>query len=199
VQNELDRFLTHSSADPRLIARLARLRRDDDTWSVLSLPAWSPEIRGADGDSLQFGIQYGKRVEFEYEITTASSTSTRPISELLAQSLAEPSRGSSFLQRRWQHSSRNHQSLHETLQRLARGTHSSSQSSLRPVKWTQPACMVNEQVLLLCWSGRKFTRFALAIAPVDARYCNGLYSRASWRRQQSGRLFRQWCGPVRWP
>jgi len=110
VQQELDRYLTRSVADPKLVARLARLRRDDETWSVLSLPVMSPEIREAlaiidpqlaarltDGDAFQFGIRYGKHVEFEYEITTASSSATHSISDLLARSLAGPERGSALL------------------------------------------------------------------------------------------------------
>jgi hypothetical protein len=69
----------------------------------LSLSAWSPEIRSAlavidpelaaglkDGDALQFGIRYGRHVEFEYEITTASATATRAISDWLTQSLTGP-------------------------------------------------------------------------------------------------------------
>jgi len=110
VQQELDRYLTRSSIDPRLAARLSRLQSEDATWSVLSMPAWSPEIRSAlavidpelaaglkDGDAFQFGIRYGRRVEFEYEITTASVTAPRSISDSLTQSLAGPEKGSSLL------------------------------------------------------------------------------------------------------
>lgn len=110
VQQELDRHLARSTADPRLVARLARLRRDDETWSVLSLPAWSPEIQDAlagidpelatglkDGDTFQFGIHYGRHVEFEYEITTNSSAATRSISDTLAQSLVGPEKGLALL------------------------------------------------------------------------------------------------------
>jgi hypothetical protein len=109
VQQELDRYLTHSSVDPRLAARLSRLQREDATWSVLSVPAWSSEIRDAlavidpqlaaglkDGDAFQFGIRYGRRVEFEYEITTASATA-RVISDALMQSLAGSEERSSLL------------------------------------------------------------------------------------------------------
>jgi hypothetical protein len=110
VQQELDRYLTGSAVDPRLAARLSRLRRTDATWCVLSVPAWSPEIRGAlavidpqlaaglkDGDAFQFGIRYGRHVEFEYEITTNSSTATRSISDTLAQSLVGPEKGLALL------------------------------------------------------------------------------------------------------
>jgi hypothetical protein len=106
VQQELDRYLTRSSVDPRLEARLSRLRRDDETWCVLSLLTWTQEIRDAlaviepklatglkDGDAFQFGIRYGRQVEFEYEITTNSSAATRSISDLLTQSLVGPEKG----------------------------------------------------------------------------------------------------------
>ena len=103
VQQELDRHLARSPADPRLVARLARLRRDDETWSVLSLPACSPEIRDAlavidpqlaaglkDGDAFQFGIHYGRQVEFEYEATMASRNARSAIPNSLTHSLAGP-------------------------------------------------------------------------------------------------------------
>jgi hypothetical protein len=110
VQRELDRYLTRATTDPRLVARLARLRHDDATWCLLSQPTWSPEIRSAlavidpelaaglkDGDALQFGIRYGRHVEFEYEITTASSSVRHSISDSLARSLEGPERGSALL------------------------------------------------------------------------------------------------------
>jgi hypothetical protein len=110
VQQELDRYLTRSSVDSRLAARLNRLRRDDATWSVLSQSAWNPEIRSAlaaidpelaaglkDGDAFQFGIHYGRHVEFEYEITTNSSAATRSISDTLTQSLVGPEKGLALL------------------------------------------------------------------------------------------------------
>jgi hypothetical protein len=110
VQQEVDRYLTRSSVDPRLAARLSRLRREDASWSVLSVPEWSSEIRDAlavidpqlaaglkDGDAFQFGIRYGRHVEFEYEITTNSSAATRSISDLLTQSLVGPEKGLALL------------------------------------------------------------------------------------------------------
>jgi hypothetical protein len=108
VQQELDRHLAGSRADPSLLGKLARMRHDDQTWCVLSPPAWNTEMRNAlavvypqlaerlrDGDSLQFGIRYGKQVEFEYEITTASPAATQAISKSLTQSLAGMAIGSS--------------------------------------------------------------------------------------------------------
>jgi hypothetical protein len=110
VQQELDRHLTRSVADPLLVAKLARLRREDDTWSVLSLPVWSPEIRNAlavidpqlatelmNGDAFQFGIRYGRHVEFEYEVTTASSPTALAMSASLTQSFAGLEKESALL------------------------------------------------------------------------------------------------------
>jgi hypothetical protein len=110
VQQELDRYLIRASIDPRLAARLSRLRRDDATWCLLSLSAWSPEIRSAlavinselaaglkDGDAFQFGIHYGSHVEFEYEIKTNSSVAARSISDTLTQSLVGPEKGLALL------------------------------------------------------------------------------------------------------
>ena len=110
VKRELNRYLDRSSADPNLIVRLSRLRRDDTTWTVLSPPAWSTAIRSAlavinpelaaelkDGDAVQFGIHYGKQVQLEYEITTNFSVATRSMSDTLAHSLVGPEKGLSLL------------------------------------------------------------------------------------------------------
>jgi hypothetical protein len=107
VRQELDRYLSRSVPDPDLLARLSRLRRDDEAWTVLSLPAWSPEIRDAlavidpklaetlkDGDKLQLGIHYGRQVELEYEVTTASTADARTIAGSLTLSFAGPVEGS---------------------------------------------------------------------------------------------------------
>ena len=109
VQQELDRYLDRSPADPRLVASLARLRHDDNCWSVLSLLTWTSDIREAlaalnpklaellkDGDTLQFGIHYGRQVEFEYEVTTAPSHSALTMSALLTQSLTGPEKESAL-------------------------------------------------------------------------------------------------------
>jgi hypothetical protein len=98
VQQELDRHLDRIPADPRLVARLARLRRDDNSWCVLSLLTWPSDMRDSlaalnphlaellNGDTLQFGIHYGRHVEFEYEVTTASSRAAVAVSASLTQS-----------------------------------------------------------------------------------------------------------------
>ena len=110
VQQELDRHLAGSAPDPLLLRRLARLRRNDDTWTLLSLPVWDPEIQNAlsvvdlnladrlkDGEWLQFGIRYGRQVEFEYEITTASSDTPRANSDRFTQSIAGLEKGMALL------------------------------------------------------------------------------------------------------
>ena len=87
VREELDRYLAHSKPDPLLVHKLARLRCDDETWTVLSRTALTPEIRkalvtldpkladlAANADGFQFGIRYGRQVEFEYEASADSST-----------------------------------------------------------------------------------------------------------------------------
>jgi hypothetical protein len=112
VRQELDRHLAHSVADPALMQKLARLRRDDATWCVLAAFVHNYETRRAlgsldpmladpahDGDAFQFGIHFGRQVEFEYEITPASTAGTRITSDSLAQSLAGLKKGSTLLPR----------------------------------------------------------------------------------------------------
>jgi hypothetical protein len=106
VQQELDRHLDHSVADPALGRRLAHLRRDDATWCVATLPDHNGEIQSAfemldarlaellrPGDTLEFGTHYGRQVEFEYEVGLASS---HDVESVLA-SLQPPVTGSSLL------------------------------------------------------------------------------------------------------
>jgi hypothetical protein len=103
VKQELDRYLSRSAADPFLVQRLARLRADDDTWCVLARPIYSGEIRSMlqaldakladsleDGDAFQFGIRYGRRVEFEYEFKMSTSADAEIVSRSLVQSLGGP-------------------------------------------------------------------------------------------------------------
>lgn len=110
VRQELDRHLDRSVADPVLEQKLSRLRHDDETWCVLSSTSRYPEIQrslmGLDpklaelvgtADGIQFGLRYGKQVEFEYETSTASPTATLSPSDSLRQSLAQPGKGASLL------------------------------------------------------------------------------------------------------
>jgi hypothetical protein len=101
VKQELDRYLSGSVAEPFLVQKLARLRRDDDTWCVLARPVYSDALRSMlqaldakladslqDGDTFEFGIHYGRRVEFEYEFDTPTSVGTGAVSRSLLESLA---------------------------------------------------------------------------------------------------------------
>jgi len=107
VREELDRYLAGSPADASLLRRLSSLRPDSDTWCVLLFAARSAEIRRAletlnpalagaveDGDAFVFGLRYRRQVEFEYEVSAASSAAIRTISDSLAQSLAGTERQS---------------------------------------------------------------------------------------------------------
>jgi hypothetical protein len=111
VQQELDRHLAGSAVDPSLMQKLARLRRDDATWSVLGTVKCNDAVKHAlgslnpilanlvhEGDSLQFGVRYGRKVEVEYEITSPSSASAHANSDSLTQSLMGGNlKGSSLL------------------------------------------------------------------------------------------------------
>jgi hypothetical protein len=96
VQQELDRHLAGSAVDPSLMQKLARLRPDDATWSVLGAVKPNDQVKHVlgsldptlsnlvqDGDSVQFGVRYGKQVEVEYEITSPSSASAQANSNSL--------------------------------------------------------------------------------------------------------------------
>jgi hypothetical protein len=111
VQRELDRHLSGSAADPSLLRKLARMRRDDQTWCMVHAPARSAEIRDAlagldpkldelaqDRDTVQFGIRYTRRVEFEYVVGEPSNTAASAISDSFTQSPGKQAGGSSLLQ-----------------------------------------------------------------------------------------------------
>jgi len=82
LRRELERYSDHRSPDPSLVNRLARLRNKDETWTLLSPPTRNAEIQrllstldpelaeiAQSGRALEFRIHYGRRIEFEYEIT----------------------------------------------------------------------------------------------------------------------------------
>ena len=114
---ELDRYLEHSRTDEALLRRLAHLRSKDQTWCVLSapvrnlsLPTWGQEIHAVlaklnpeladlaqSGDELDFGLYYGRRVEFEYELTSASTAVRRVRPDSLRQSPVELAESASLL------------------------------------------------------------------------------------------------------
>ncbi len=105
VQQELERYLARSRVDPSLMQKLARLRRDNATWSVIEMVKSNNEIEHAfgsldpklaslihDGNSFQFGVRYGKKVELEYEVTVPSSASPQASPTFSMQSLVAGSR-----------------------------------------------------------------------------------------------------------
>jgi hypothetical protein len=111
IQQELERHLAGSAVDPSLMQRLASLRRDDATWSVLGMFNVDDAIEHAfgsldpilaklihDGTSFLFGVRYGKKIEVEYEVTVPSGASEQTISNSSMQSLvAGDLKGSSLL------------------------------------------------------------------------------------------------------
>lgn len=101
IEQELDRHLAGGTLDRSIAQRLARLWHDDDTWCLLVAPGSSEEIRHVwnrldpaiaglfgNGGAFAFGIRYGRRIEFEYGVTTHSSSEAQAVSRLLTQSLA---------------------------------------------------------------------------------------------------------------
>ena len=94
---ELDRYLARSQPDASLLRRLARLRSNQQTWCILSSsvrtlssPALDQQIRSVLstlnpelaelsqlGDEFEFGVHYGRHVEFEYDVTMASTQENR--------------------------------------------------------------------------------------------------------------------------
>jgi hypothetical protein len=82
LRRELDRYSDRRPPDSSLLNRLGSLRSKDQTWTLLSPPTRDAEIRKllstlhpelteiAQSDrALELGIHYGRRIEFEYEIT----------------------------------------------------------------------------------------------------------------------------------
>jgi hypothetical protein len=111
VQEEIDRYVAHDAPDPWLTQRLARLHSDDATWCIVKNFVRNPDVQRAlgmldstlaslteDGDAFQFGIHFGRRVRFEYEISRASGGSVKPILASLVRSLAgQAVKDSSFM------------------------------------------------------------------------------------------------------
>jgi hypothetical protein len=114
---ELDRYLARSETDESLLRRLGRLRSKDQTWCLLlassrTLPSLTrgheiqdvlaelnPELAEftQPGNEFEFGLHYGRRVEFEYEVTFASSGSSRVGSDSLTLSAVEHAGSTSLL------------------------------------------------------------------------------------------------------
>lgn len=110
VRLELDRYLERSQTDASMLRRLARLRSKDQTWCVLSEPTRNDEIYRAlaalnpelaaiarSGDAFEFGMHYGRRVEFEYEVTMAATQNNHFDTESHLPSSGELAKGVSLL------------------------------------------------------------------------------------------------------
>lgn len=85
VRLELDRHLDKASADLPLMLSLSQLEGDDMSWCLVralvqndlilhALRSLDPEFarRVHDGDTILFGIHYGRRIRFEYILTTSN-------------------------------------------------------------------------------------------------------------------------------
>jgi hypothetical protein len=107
---ELDRYLGANPTDPSLSRHLAHLRSKDEIWCVLSAPTRNDDIhrvlaalnpRLADlaqsGEAFEFGIHYGRRVEFEYEVIMASTQNNHFRTAFPLPSSAELAKGVSLL------------------------------------------------------------------------------------------------------
>jgi hypothetical protein len=114
---ELDRYLAQIHTDESLVRQLARLRSKDQTWCLLSsssrtlhsltrgheihdvLAELSPELAefAQSGNELEFGLYFGRQVEFDYEVTLASTESSRDSPDSLEQTRVERSRRASLL------------------------------------------------------------------------------------------------------
>lgn len=85
VEEELDRYLSHSSADPSFRRHLDRLKRDNETWSMLlassgnaqtpvAIKSIEPVLPGVIpmGSTLAFSTHFGSQIEFEYDLSASS-------------------------------------------------------------------------------------------------------------------------------
>ncbi|HYK37416.1 hypothetical protein [Alloacidobacterium sp.] len=112
VREELDRYLAHDAPDSVFAGKLAHLRRDDETWTMVWTPTRNPEIEGVltaldprlgelaeHADAFLFGIRYHRQVEFEYEALKASGTAEGAIPESAMQSFVDMRKGSALLPR----------------------------------------------------------------------------------------------------
>jgi hypothetical protein len=117
TQVEVDRYLARTPIDESLFRRLAHLRSKDQTWFVssaavgtLASPAWDQEIRRVlarlnpelaelvqSSEAFEFGIRYGRRVEFEYEVTLPLSSARLVGTDLTGQPAVETAGRESLL------------------------------------------------------------------------------------------------------
>ena len=111
VQEELDRYQSHSSAEPFFRRPLGRLRRDSETWSMLlassgnaqtpiAIKSIEPVLPGVIplGSTLAFSIHYGSQIEFEYDLSASSAADVQSSFHSLSLTfLGSAAKASSFL------------------------------------------------------------------------------------------------------
>jgi hypothetical protein len=91
VQQEMDRYLDKSTPYPPVIERLNRLAPEEDGWCLFPSPAQSEFIPrvldkldprlGAvarEGESMQYGIRFGRRVEITASANTVAQSDPQP-------------------------------------------------------------------------------------------------------------------------
>ena len=110
VEDELERYLVQSDAEPLLMLKVSRLHNDNVTWSVLGtfevdnqleqvFASLDPVLASLihDRKSFQFGVRYSKKVELEYDAIVPSASPAQSISNFSGQSLvAGNGNGSSY-------------------------------------------------------------------------------------------------------
>ena len=106
VRAELDRHLDKTSADLPLMLALAQLNGEDMSWCLVrtlvqndlilhALRSLDPEFAKEvhDGDTILFGIHYGRRIRFDYVLTPSDTSAGSPS---LAPSLSETSNPAAY-------------------------------------------------------------------------------------------------------
>lgn len=111
VEEELDRYLSHSSAEPFFRRSLGRLKRNNETWSMLlassgnaqtpiAIKSIGPALPGVIpmGSTLAFSTHYGSQIEFEYDLSASSEADIQSSFHSLSLTfLGSAAKASSFL------------------------------------------------------------------------------------------------------
>lgn len=111
VEEELDRYLSHSSAEPFFRRHLDRLKRNNETWCMLlassgstqtpiAIKSIEPALPGVIplGSTLAFSTHYGSQVEFEYDLSASSEADIQSSFHSLSLTfLGSAAKASSFL------------------------------------------------------------------------------------------------------
>jgi hypothetical protein len=105
VEAELDRYLSRSSAETIFATRLARLKKDDENWSMLlasggdaqtpdALKLIRPTLPGFIplGGTLEFGFHFTSSIELDYDVSVSSEAGVQTAVQTLPGSIS-----SSFL------------------------------------------------------------------------------------------------------